>query len=63
MRTAGIVIDEWRLATFKRKLDAAGYSYTEHKGLVAGTVFLRVECDLVAPLQQVLQQAMRECMQ
>lgn len=61
MKTAGIVIDNWKLAIFKRHLDGAGYSYTEHPGLTENTMVLRVKCDLIAPLQRVLEAAVKEC--
>lgn len=61
MKTAGIVIDNWKLSIFKRHLDGAGYSYTEHKGLTAGTMVLKVKTDLIAPLQRVIEAAVKEC--
>jgi hypothetical protein len=41
MLTAGIAIDRWKLAIFKRHLDGAGYGYTEHPGVTADTMLLR----------------------
>lgn len=61
MKTAGIAIDKWKLAIFKRHLDAAGYSYTEHPGLTADSLFLKVKTDFVAPLQKVVEAAQLEC--
>lgn len=60
MKTAGVVVDDYKLPTFRRVLDAAGYSYTEHKGLTDGTTLMRVEYDWVAALKPVIEQAERE---
>lgn len=32
MKTAGVVIDDWKLPIFKRHLDGAGSKYTEFLG-------------------------------
>ena len=61
MITAAIAIDDWKLATFKRHLEAAGYAYTEHPGITADTLLLTVKVDLIAPLQRVVEAAQREC--
>lgn len=61
MKTAGIAIDAWKLPVFKRHLDTAGYAYTEHPGLTANTLFLKVKADFVAPLQKVVEAAQKEC--
>lgn len=61
MKTAGIAIDKWKLPIFKRHLDDAGYSYTEHPGLTADTLLLKVKTEFVAPLQKVVEAAQQEC--
>ncbi len=61
MKTAGVAIDKWKLAIFKRHLDAAGYSYTEHPGVTHDTLILKVKTDRVAPLQRVIEAAQLEC--
>ena len=61
MKTAAVAIDAWKLAIFKRHLDAAGYSYTEGPGLTPDTLFLKVKTDLIAPLQRVIEAAQKEC--
>ena len=63
MKVAGVAIDAWKLATFKRNLDEAGFSYTEHPGLIANTLFLKVRTASVAELQPVIERAQRECRQ
>ena len=40
---------------------APGYSYTEHPGLTADSLFLKVKTDFVAPLQKVVEAAQLEC--
>lgn len=61
MKTVGVAISAWRLPIFKRHLDAAGYSYTQHPGLTPNTLFLRVKTDRVASLQPVIETANAEC--
>lgn len=63
MKTAAVAIDAWKLATFKRNLDQAGFSYTERPGLTADTLFLMVKTASVAELQPVIERAQRECRQ
>lgn len=60
MKTA-IALDAWKLAIFKRHLDAAGYSYTEHPGLTADMLILKVKTERVSDLQKVVERAMKEC--
>lgn len=55
----GVFIEPWKLTIFKRRLDAAGYSYTET--LDGGFVTLSVEVDQITPLQRVIEAAQREC--
>lgn len=43
MKTAAIVLDNWKLDTYKRMLDELGYSYTEHEGVTVDTTCLRVK--------------------
>ena len=61
MQTAGVAIDNWKLAIFKRHLDAAGFSYTEHPGLGPDAMVLKVKTELIAPLQRVIEKAQKEC--
>lgn len=61
MKTAAIVIDSWKLATFSKHLSQAGYKFTEHTGLTAGTLTLRVAYEWVAKLQPVVEAANAEC--
>ena len=61
MKTVGIAIDDYKLATFKRVLEGAGYTFNKHPGLSKGTLFLKVETDDVSKLQPVVEKANREC--
>lgn len=61
MKTAGVVIDDWKLPIFKRHLDAASCEYTENPGITAGTLTLRVKYDWVATLKPIIEAAEREC--
>ena len=61
MKTIGIAIDNWKLPIFKRHLDAAGYTYTEHPGLTDDAMILKVKANFIAPLQRVIEAAQLEC--
>jgi len=61
MKTAGVVIDDWKLPIFKRHLDEAGCTYTEHPGITDGTLTLRVQYEWVATLKPIIEAANEEC--
>lgn len=61
MKTAAVVIDEWKLSIFKKQLDKAGYAYTEHPGMSANTLLLRVKYNWVHELQPIIEAANEEC--
>lgn len=61
MKTAGIVLDSWKLAIFKRHLKGAGFEFTTHPGITADTLTLKVKTELIAPLQRVIEAAQKEC--
>lgn len=61
MKTAGVVIDNWKLPIFKKHLSKAGYSYTEHPDFTKDTMILKVSYDWVAKLQPVIEAAAEEC--
>lgn len=61
MATIGIVVDDWKLPIFKKKLDDAGYSYTETPGLISETSLLKVEDAEVEKLGVVVKAAERMC--
>lgn len=58
---AGVVIDDWKLPIFKRHLDAAGYTYTEHPGITRNTLNLMVTCKWVHKLKPIVEAANAEC--
>lgn len=58
---AGVVIDSWKLEVFKRRLDAAGYTYTEHPGPFPNVTTLRVKCNFAFELKGVVEAAQLEC--
>jgi hypothetical protein len=58
---AGIVLDDWKLPIFKRHLDAAGFTYTEHPGLTAGTLILNVPFEDQSKLTPIVRAANTEC--
>lgn len=61
MKTAAVAIDSWKLDIFKRRLDAAGYTFTTHPGVTPDTLTLKVEYEWVAELQPVITAANQEC--
>lgn len=63
MKTAGVVIDAWKLPVFRRHLDAAKREYTEHPGITADTLTLKVKYEWVHELQPIVQAANDECAQ
>ena len=54
MKTAAIVIDDWKLLIFKKTLDAEGYVYTEHKGISRDSIILKVKTDDISKLHEVV---------
>lgn len=58
---AGVAIDAWKLSIFKKHLDGAGYTYTEHPGLTEGTLFLKVNTDSASKLACIIEVAQQEC--
>lgn len=63
MKTAGIMIDTWKLPIFKRHLDAAKFAYTEHPGITASSLNLKVKCEWLHELEPVVMAANEECAQ
>jgi hypothetical protein len=63
MKTAAVVIDSWKLATFKRHLSGAGFDFTEQPGITPDTLILNVKYEWVAKLQPVIEAANKECRQ
>ncbi|MCX4186732.1 hypothetical protein [Methylophaga sp. OBS4] len=63
MMTAGVAIDAWKLAIFKKHLDDAGYEYTEHPGVTKNTLLLQVKTVSAKDLKPVIQNANTECAQ
>lgn len=61
MKTAGVVIDDWKLPIFKKHLDSAKRTYTEHPGVTADTLTLKVQYKWVADLQPIIEAANKEC--
>jgi len=61
MKTAAVVIDDWKLPIFKRHLDAASRTYTEGVGITADTLLLQVQYEWVADLKPIIEAANKEC--
>lgn len=61
MKTAAVAIDAWKLPTFKKHLDAAGYSYTEGRGITHDTLILSVKYEWVKDLKPIIEAANEEC--
>ena len=61
MKIAGVVLDSWKLSIFKKHLDGAGYSYTEHPGITKSTLILKVKCKWISELQPIIEAANEEC--
>jgi hypothetical protein len=61
MKTAGVVIDNWKLPIFQRHLNEGGFAYTEHTGLTADAMVLKVRTEFISTLQSVIEAAQKEC--
>ncbi len=61
MGIAAVVMENWKLPVFKRHLDAAGYTYTEHPGVTKETLTLRVQYEWVSDLHPIIKAAGMEC--
>ncbi|MHB1230245.1 MAG: hypothetical protein ACYCY3_08050 [Halothiobacillus sp.] len=61
MKTAAVVIDNWKLPIFKRHLDAAARTYTEYPGVTKNTLTLQVKYEWVADLKPIIEAANMEC--
>ena len=58
---AGIAVDDWKLPVFRRRLEAAGYSYTDAGRLIGDTTLLQVETNDMLKLKKVLEECQAEC--
>lgn len=62
MKTAGVVIDEWKLPIFERHLNRAGYAF-KNAGTMAGSLVLRVDTTNLVALAEVVRAANEEAAQ
>lgn len=60
-KTAGVVLDSWKLPIFKKHLDAAKYEYSIHPGVVPDTHTLQVRYKWVGDLKPIIEAANAEC--
>lgn len=60
---AGIVLDDWKLPVFRKRLTEAGFEYTDAGGMTHDTTVLHVviERSELEKLQRVLEEAHAEC--
>lgn len=60
---AGVALEKWKLPIFKRLLDQAGFTYTEHNGLTPDAAWLKVDvsAERMQTLQTVIRNAQHEC--
>lgn len=56
----GIAIDNWKLPTFKRHLDEAGFTFLETPGVTPDTLFLMVTTSEMEKLAAVVSAANTE---
>jgi hypothetical protein len=54
MSKAAVVLDDWKLDTFKEILDAEGYKYEQFNGPLAGCITLTVITDDLPKLGKVI---------
>ncbi len=60
MMIAGIFIDSFKLATFKKVLGEGGFTFTEHPGLTPGTLLLKVETESATKLMPFVERANKQ---
>lgn len=63
-KTAAIAIDRWKFPIFKRRLENAGFTFTENPGLTANTMILKVPYDEGVEfviLSRVVRESQFEC--
>ena len=58
----GIAVDNWKLPTFRKNLEEAGFQYTETPAPDRITL-MKVETDHVALIKEVIEESQRECSQ
>ncbi len=58
---AGIVVDNWKLPVFRKRLTEAGFHYTRAGGLTHDTTMLTVQCSDIPKLKKVLERCQAEC--
>jgi hypothetical protein len=61
MKAVAIVLDKWKLDTFRRYLHGGGYTFTEVPGATPDTLILKVKTDDIARLGDVIRMASAEC--
>ena len=57
MKTAGIVLDDWKIHIFKKHLDEHKFKYKQFSGPMKGCITLKVETKTITELQPVIQAA------
>jgi hypothetical protein len=58
---AALAVDDWKLPTFRKRLTAAGYTYTETGALTPGASILSVEYEDLEAFGKVVRRAAKEC--
>jgi ABC-type transport system substrate-binding protein len=58
---AGIAVDNWKLPVFRKRLEEAGYEYTDGGPLTGDTTILTVETSNMLALKTVLEECQAEC--
>lgn len=58
---AGIIVDDWKLPVFRKRLTAAGFTYTDAGGLTHDTTVLTVVTEDAGRLATVVQECQAEC--
>lgn len=58
---AGIVVDNWKLPVFRKRLTKAGYDYRDGGAITVDTSLLLVETNNTLALKKVLERCETEC--
>lgn len=58
---AAIVLDDWKLPVFRKRLEEAGYEYRDHGPLTRNTTTLTVQTTNLLALKSLLDACEAEC--
>ena len=61
MIKAVIVLEDWKLPIFRKRLESAGFEYKDKGAFTVDSTMLHVETDDLSGLNKVLKNCYKEC--